>query len=129
MNKLNNIFKMVSQLEKNANEVKLAQHEVELGAMQDLDKLIGLGADESQKSFELTFKVKGLLTEIISVEKFAIAKYNDALKKAESVYIQVKDLGLDVPQGQIKSKIDMINFQLKKRNENIKSIDQALKSL
>jgi hypothetical protein len=30
MNKLNDIFKMISQMEKNAEEVKLGKHEVEL---------------------------------------------------------------------------------------------------
>ena len=33
MNKLNNIFKMVSQIEKNTNEIKLAQHEIELASI------------------------------------------------------------------------------------------------
>jgi hypothetical protein len=36
MNKLNDIFKMISQMEKNAEEVKLGKHEVKLGLVDDL---------------------------------------------------------------------------------------------
>ena len=35
MNKLNDIFKMISQMEKNAEEVKLGMHEVELTGIAD----------------------------------------------------------------------------------------------
>jgi hypothetical protein len=40
MNKLNDIFKMISQMEKNAEEVKLGKHEVELSAINDLKTLV-----------------------------------------------------------------------------------------
>ena len=36
MNKMNNIFKKIAELEKNANEVKLGKHEVELNLVDDL---------------------------------------------------------------------------------------------
>jgi hypothetical protein len=35
MNKLNDIFKMISQMEKNAEEVKLGKHEVELASQNE----------------------------------------------------------------------------------------------
>jgi hypothetical protein len=35
MKKLNNIFKMISQMEKNANEVNLGAHEVNLATIYD----------------------------------------------------------------------------------------------
>ena len=40
MKKLNNIFKMISQMEKNANEVNLGTHEIELGLIDDIEKLL-----------------------------------------------------------------------------------------
>ena len=39
MKKLNNIFKMISQMEKNANEVNLGAHKVELGLMDEFKSL------------------------------------------------------------------------------------------
>jgi hypothetical protein len=38
MNKLNDIFKMISQMEKNAEEVKLGKHEVQLSLVDDIQK-------------------------------------------------------------------------------------------
>jgi hypothetical protein len=108
-------------------ETQLASHEVELGSIQDLDKMISLGSDESKKGFDLLFKAKGLLTETLSFEKGAIGKYNDALKKAEVINAQVKELGL--PDNEIKDKINRINSYIKERNANIKIVEQALKSL
>lgn len=35
MEKMNNILKMISKLESNANDVKLAKHEVELATIYD----------------------------------------------------------------------------------------------
>jgi hypothetical protein len=40
MNKLNDIFKMISQMEKNAEEVKLGTHEIELSLVDDLKNSI-----------------------------------------------------------------------------------------
>ena len=38
MNKLNDIFKMISQMEKNANEVKLGTHEIKLSLLDDINE-------------------------------------------------------------------------------------------
>ena len=46
MNKLNDIFKMISQMEKNAEEVKLGKHEVELSLVDDLKNSISKGSFE-----------------------------------------------------------------------------------
>ena len=39
MKKLNNIFKMISQMEKNANEVNLGAHEIELALLDEFKSL------------------------------------------------------------------------------------------
>jgi hypothetical protein len=45
MNKLNDIFKMISQMEKNAEEVKLGKHEVELGSLDMIMSMHDNGID------------------------------------------------------------------------------------
>jgi hypothetical protein len=108
-------------------ETQLAKHEVELGLIQDVDKIVALGSGETKKATDLVFKAKGLLTETLSFEKGAIIKYNEALKKAEIINSQVKELGL--PDNEIKDTINRINSYIKFVNEKIKTVEQALKSL
>ena len=111
MNKLNNIFKMVSQLEKNAEEVKLAKHEIELGLVDDLkaeiNKNLPIVINSINELYADANKLKtlfeGALKQKSDIEKRyesnkklsadTIGKLNnqfDAIKKMS------KELGLDV---------------------------------
>ena len=111
MNKLNNIFKMVSQLEKNAEEVKLAKHEIELGLVDDLKAQINKNlpivinsinelyadANKLKTLFEGALKQKSDIEKRYESNKKlsadTIGKLNnqfDAIKKMS------KELGIDV---------------------------------
>jgi chromosome segregation ATPase len=111
MNKLNNIFKMVSQLEKNAEEVKLAKHEIELGLVDDLKAEINKSLPNVLNSInelyadanKLKTLFEGALKQKSDIEKRyesnkklsadTIGKLNnqfDAIKKMS------KELGIDV---------------------------------
>jgi hypothetical protein len=111
MNKLNNIFKMVSQLEKNANEVKLGKHEIELGLIDDLkaeiNKNLPIVINSINELYADANKLKtlfeGALKQKSDIEKRyesnkklsadTIGKLNnqfDAIKKMS------KELGIDV---------------------------------
>ena len=57
MNKLNDIFKMISQMEKNAEEVKLGKHEVELSVKDDAKELV-------TKYFRLTDNINSDFTRV-----------------------------------------------------------------
>jgi histidyl-tRNA synthetase len=96
MNKLNDILKMISQMEKNAEEVKLGKHEVELSAINDLETLVNKSRS-----------VEGEMVEnYLDAKKFAqisITAAKNHLKNLESVYVLVNNirtqgdaLGVDV---------------------------------
>jgi len=108
---MNNILKMISKLESNANEVKLAQHEVELGLVDDLKAEINknlpnvlnsinelyVDANKLKSVFESALKQKSDIEKRYEANKKlsadTIGKLNnqfDAIKKLS------KELGIDV---------------------------------
>lgn len=110
MNKLNDIFKMISQMEKNAEEVKLGMHEVELGLVDDLknsiNKVSTFQADV--KSMNANAKQTNKLFTSATQQKEVILKnYNDNRNKQEAILkelntlfktinTQAKELGIDI---------------------------------
>lgn len=76
MNKLNSIFKKVAELEKNANEVKLGMHEVELASTfnQAVDKF---------KFLEKT--INEAMTQFNDVKKWVQASKQDVDKNSEDL--------------------------------------------
>ena len=97
MKKLNNIFKMISQMEKNANEVNLGTHEVELGLMDEFKSLSIKATDSGANAggdVSLWFnKRNGLLTAL----KSSLKDQQDLLKLGDKFKMSVKDLGLELP--------------------------------
>ncbi len=108
---MNKILKMISKLESNANEVKLAQHEVELGLVDDLKAEINKNlpnvlnsinelyadANKLKTVFESALKQKSDIEKRYEANKKlsadTIGKLNnqfDAIKKLS------KELGIDV---------------------------------
>ncbi len=107
---MNNILKMISKMESNANEVKLAQHEVELGLVDDLKAEINKNlpnvlnsinelyadANKLKTVFESALKQKSDIEKRYEANKKlsadTIGKLNnqfDAIKKLS------KELGID----------------------------------
>ena len=124
---MNNILKMISQMDANANEIKLAKHEVQLGSIQDIFKKIENINDESKKSFEILMKAKALLSEAKNYE-------NGIVKQYQSVYIEliklsktIKDLGL--PTAEIDDKLKLVKGYISENEDTLKNINQATQIL
>jgi hypothetical protein len=119
MKKMNNILKMISQMDANANEIKLAKHEAQLGTVDDLNKL--LSSDQGANYYS-DYKV--LVMKLIEESKKINYKIESEIKKitetSNEITKQAKELGLnanDIPaykkaSGAIssyKERIDAIN--------------------
>ena len=123
MNKLNDIFKKVAELEKNANEVKLGMN-VELGLLQDVDKRIESNGNDSKKAFDMAFKAKGMLSEANAFEKGVIKNYQSIYVELIKLTKTVKDLGL--PTNEIDNKLNLVKGYISKHEENQKNIEKAI---
>jgi len=99
MNKLNDIFKKVAELEKNANEVKLAKHEVELAGI--ADKAFKLFDSFRDNQLQNTVDLKNQLDE--QIKKYN-KKVDDTTKKFReiekgeylSAYTQITDMAREL---------------------------------
>jgi hypothetical protein len=127
MNKLNNIFKMVSQLEKNAEEVKLGKHEIELGSIQDVFNKIENINNETKKSFEIIMKAKSLISNAKNSENAIIKEYQSAYVELIKLSKTVKDLGL--PTLEIDDKLKLVKGYITNAELRLKNIDTAIKNL
>jgi len=97
---MNNILKMISKMESNANEVKLAQHEVELGVIQDAIKIV----DNADKSFNDAFLlVSSARQKAIPIIKNSITEANKFLNQLAEIKKTAKELGIDLPQEYLKT--------------------------
>jgi hypothetical protein len=96
MKKMNNILKMISQMESNANEIKLAKHEVQLSIKDDASKLItsyyGLTDNVDSKYTGILKEVRGLIDKIDEAIKVSNEMPN-VITKYEQL---AKELGIDV---------------------------------
>lgn len=98
MSKLNDIFKKVAELEKNAQEVKLGMHEVELTKIDDYTKklfnVLGNKITEYENLINQTIKAKDLLKKT----------YDKINKEGDQLYaeydVKARELGIamnDIP--------------------------------
>jgi DNA repair exonuclease SbcCD ATPase subunit len=93
MNKLNDIFKKVAELEKNANEVKLGMHEVELSTVQTI-------IDYSIKANKIVSDVNKLEAEFTTAEKRILD-----LRKQFNSYKENSKIATDVLGGELEKLI------------------------
>ena len=94
MNKLNDIFKMISQMEKNAEEVKLGKHEVQLSALDNLEKKFK--AVNKELSDELNSQISiinSLLNDNNNITTI-INKYQPLFEEDKKISKMIMDLGL-----------------------------------
>lgn len=93
---MNNILNKIAQMERNAEEIQLASHKVELSVKDDAKELVskyyGLTDTINSKFAGVSKEVRALIDQIGAVEKLAndmpkvIAKYEDL----------AKELGIDI---------------------------------
>jgi hypothetical protein len=95
MNKLNNIFKMVSQLEKNAEEVKLAKHEVELASLQMITAMHDNGIDIYKQGQNWAKEMEAFTKKSRELNRMAVALSNGLEKEINDFEKQAKELGIN----------------------------------
>jgi hypothetical protein len=97
MSKVNNILKMISQMDANVNEIKLAKHKVELELMDDFKSLSIKATDSGSNAggnVSVWFNKRNeLLTEL----KTSLKNQEDLLRLGDKFKASVKELGLDLP--------------------------------
>jgi predicted nucleic acid-binding Zn-ribbon protein len=108
MNKLNDIFKMISEMEKNAEEVKLGKHEVKLGLVDDFNKLL-----KEAEGFKNKYKGDSeSLINSVKKAKITMQNYRDTLFDAKALLSDISkktsELGLELPK-EIISAIETIS--------------------
>jgi ElaB/YqjD/DUF883 family membrane-anchored ribosome-binding protein len=122
MKKMNNILKMISQMESNANEVKLAQHEVELSLLDDVKTLYENANKVYKSNQDLLYKYGQTLES--NFQK-AADEYKKALDKYNQLEKTSKELGIVLPQEISKLK-DLIKYGQK---DSLNSKSNAVKIL
>ncbi len=99
MNKLNNIFKMVSQLEKNAEEVKLGKHKVELAGIADkaLKTLDSFRDNQLQNTVDLKNQLDEQIKKYNKKVDDTIKKFRE-IEKGEylSAYTKITDMAREL---------------------------------
>jgi hypothetical protein len=94
MNKLNDIFKMISQMEKNAEEVKLGMHEVQLSALDNLEKKFkAVNKELSDELNSQISRINLLLNDNNNISTI-INKYQPLFEERQKISKMINDLGL-----------------------------------
>jgi tRNA G26 N,N-dimethylase Trm1 len=115
MNKLNDIFKKVAQMEQNANEVKLGTHKIELGVLQDIEKELITANAGAIKAIDLANAAKKPAETSLKANKELLIKFQNFVK-------QIKALGIEAPQTEVENGIVRIK-------ENIRAIENLIGNL
>lgn len=88
---MNNILNKIAQMERNAEEVNLASHKVELATVKEVDAKL--------KSFGLPFgdmnKVQGSVSATQNALRALEKTINETLQDAKEIEVKAKELGLD----------------------------------
>jgi CII-binding regulator of phage lambda lysogenization HflD len=142
MKKVNNILKMIAQMDANANEVKLGKHEVELGLVEDLIKLVSSNKNAISEASRYIDNVKITWQKLYSI-KDEIDNMNSYIKSIPSaknelgfnnqeinkilskIELQSKELGVDAKN--VKGYLDA-QKEIEKNNEYIKQLEQQKSS-
>ena len=116
------------QIEKEITDkvmTKLASEKVELGSIQDLEKLQDETSELYNKLDDSLVNAKAALSQAISIGKKALPVAEKALKLREEVEAKAQDLGIDLPK-----KITQINTKVAKQiiERDLKNVESIYKS-
>ena len=115
MKKLNNIFKMISQMEKNANEVNLGAHEVELGLIQDLQNR----TEALKQADKLALEVFSMYDKAVNEAKTFSDRYYKIMQEITTIGSDLetksKELGIDAPK-EVNNALKMLDVSEKQLN-------------
>ena len=112
---MNNILKMISKMESNANEVKLGKHEVELGALQEIEKDLIAASSGAIKSIDMA-------KAAIKPAQTSLQLNKELLVKLQNFTKQIRDLGILAPQKEVETGITQVK-------ENIQAIQNLITNL
>ena len=118
---MKNIFNKIAKIEENANEIKLAKHEVNLGLIDDFKS-------QAAKSFGAYTKATRQVEALNKSANDTLAALNEAgtqLVKVNPLFQDIekaaKDLGLDLPN-EVKQEMKMVKLQIQEIDSEIKRI-------
>ena len=118
MNTLKTIY------EKLGDKTELAKHEVELGLVDDLIKLISKGDTDIKNAFDLRSKGKDLIRQSISNEKLGIEVYSQGLQLGKTILTKMKELGIQDPI--VNEKIKYFETKISGSKDRLKFIEKAI---
>jgi len=129
MKKMNNILKMISKMESNANEVKLGKHEVELALVDDIKN----ASDSVKKQYDIVFqKAMTSLSNINEGVKLGNKAFFDAQKfyqQGLKIEQQAKELGVQMPNDFLNAMKVLYQYSNLEGEQIIKNLIQAQKAL
>jgi hypothetical protein len=129
MKKVNNILKMISKMESNANEVKLGKHEVELALVDEIKS----ASDSVKKQYDIVFQKA--MTSLSNINE-GVKLGNKAFFEAQKFYQQglkieqqAKDLGVQMPNDFLNAMKILYQYSNLEGEQIIKDLIQAQKAL
>ncbi len=121
MNTKRTIYEKINSI---SPKVELAQVEVELGLLQDVEKNIETTGVKSQKSFDMAFKAKGDLFEAMTMTKTIVKEYQSIYVELTKLSSTIKDLGL--PNIEINDKLKLIKSRISNQESIVQNITKAI---
>ena len=121
---LNEVFKKVADIERNATE--LASHEVELALVDDIQKMYNDASKELTIAGNASKKAIAAIDEVFTAYRQNAVKSNEALKAIVELKTQAKNVGLDVPANILKFESDL-TANVKNSQAKMTSIQNAKK--
>jgi hypothetical protein len=124
MKKMNNILKMISKMEKNAEEVKLAKHEVKLALVDDFNKEYENAIDLQTKAVFSITDYNELAKKIISILDESEKTFLKANSKYKEIEQMAKELGIE-PNAQLKTKKENISVFIKELYSYVRQLNEV----
>jgi hypothetical protein len=123
---LNEVFKKVADIERNATE--LASHKVELATPDDLEKKKIQGAKELETANALAKTVAASIDKVITAYRQNLISCFEGLKIADDVNAQFKQLNFP-PPAYIAAWSKELTANQKQSNAKMKALEAAKKSI
>ena len=121
---MNNILKMISKMEKNAEEVKLAKHEVKLALVDDFNKEYENAIDLHTKAVFSITDYNELANKIISILDESEKTFLKANSKYKEIEQMAKELGIE-PSAILKTKKENISVLIKELYSYVRQLNEV----
>ena len=95
---MNNILNKIAQMERNAEEIKLESHKVELALLDDLQKLYDVYSKTATDAIQVKSRLQAEAKSLADKLQKAKEAKDEAVKKADNVTAAAKNIGIDIPE-------------------------------